>query len=55
MVFEVLNEEPLANVAPPGRFMVPPLEERVPAVTLIPPLRDKSAALSLASLLHHRE
>ena len=64
VVFEVLNEEPLANVAPPGRARVPPwkliipaapalrfeaetvppLEERVPASTLIPPLRVKSAA-----------
>ena len=43
MVFEVLNEAPLANVAPPGRLSVPPVEERVPAVALIPPWRDKSA------------
>ena len=44
MVFVVLNEAPLANVAPLGRPRVPPVEERVPAVALIPPLRDKSAA-----------
>ena len=44
VVFEVLNEAPLANVAPIGRSRVPPVEERVPAVALIPPLRDKSAA-----------
>ena len=44
VVFEVLNNAPLANVAPPGRFRVQPVEERVPAVALIPPLRDKSAA-----------
>ena len=60
VVFEVLNEAPLANVAPLGRLRVPPwkliipaapalrfkaetippVEERVPEVTLIPPLRD---------------
>ena len=40
VVFEVLNEAPLANVAPLGRLRVPPVEERVPAVALIPPLRD---------------
>ena len=44
VVFEVLNEAPVANVAPIGRLRVPPVEERVPAVALIPPLRDKSAA-----------
>ena len=44
VVFEELNKAPLANVAPPGRPRVPPVEERVPEVTLIPPLRDKSAA-----------
>ena len=44
VVFEVLNKAPLANAAPLGRPRVPPVEERVPAVTLIPPLRDKSAA-----------
>ena len=44
VVFEVLNEAPLANVAPIGRLRVPPVEERVPEVALIPPLRDKSAA-----------
>ena len=44
VVFEVLNEAPLANVAPLGRLRVPPVEERVPAVALIPPLRVKSAA-----------
>ena len=43
VVFEVLNEAPLANVAPIGRLRVPPVEERVPAVALIPPLRDKLA------------
>ena len=43
VVFVVLNEAPLANVAPSGRLRVPPVEERVPAVALIPPLRDKSA------------
>ena len=43
VVFEVLNEAPLANVAPIGRLRVPPVEERIPAVALIPPLRAKSA------------
>ena len=43
VVFEVLNEAPLADVAPLGRVRVPPVEERVPAVALIPPLSDKSA------------
>ena len=32
VVFEVLNEAPVANVAPIGRLRVPPVEERVPAV-----------------------
>ena len=54
VVFEVLNEAPLANVAPIGRPRVPPVEERVPEVALIPPLRVRSAPyLSLASLLQH--
>jgi len=44
VVFEVLNEAPLANVPPMGRPRVPPVEERVPEVALIPPFRDKSAA-----------
>jgi hypothetical protein len=43
VVFEVLNEEPLANVPPLGRVRAPPVEERVPAVALIPPLRVRSA------------
>ena len=44
VVFDVLNEAPLTNVAPLGRVRVPPVDERVPTVALIPPLRDKSAA-----------
>ena len=33
VVFEVLNKAPLAIVAPLGRLRVPPVEERVPAVS----------------------
>ena len=53
-MFEVLNEAPLANVAPPGRPRVPPWKLIIPAAPVlrleaetVPPLEERVPAVAL--------